>query len=217
MKKYLFTLLFLLPFGFALSAQTAQEEFSESLNPSMKRLFRGYGELVTGVKQKNTFKVGKAAETLNMDSIKNEGLTIGYLKVTPVDVEALMPNTDGFDFTSKYARLWIDTNGEGPFLEKAEGLRGFPGEAKLLPIRISPNSSVSYEVSLKNNCKIYAYYEPDTDVTLSLSSPVVEIPMQRNEDENLWFASWTMPQKDKVELVIRNNSDRPSSVILVSD
>lgn len=217
MKKYLFTLLFLLPFCFALSAKTAQDEFSESLNSSMKRLFRGYGELVTGVKQKNTFKVGMAAETLNMDSIRKEGLTIGYLKVMPVDIEALMPNTDGFDFTSEYARLWIDTNGEGPFLEKAEGLRGGIGEAKLLPIRIAPNSSVSYEVSLKNNCKIYAYYEPDTDVTLSLVSPIVDIPMERNEDENLWFASWTMPQRDKVEFVITNNSHRPSSVILVSD
>lgn len=217
MKKYLFTLLFLLPLGFTLSAQTAQEEFSESLNPSMKRLFQGYGELVTGVKEKNLFKVGLAAETLDLDSIRKKGLTITNLKVTPIDVEALIPNTDGFDFTATYARQWIDTSGEGPFLEKPDGLRGIPGEAKLMPIRIAPNSSVSYEISLKNRCKVFAYYEPNTDVTLSLVSPLVEIPLERNADDNLWFASWTMPQKDKVEMVFTNNSDKPSSVILVSD
>lgn len=193
-------------------------------NYSIVRYYNGCRLLSEGYLNKDIYKLALALDSLDTSKSiasapgSDSNFRVGTLKVLPVDTCANLPLRECFEFNAEYCCKMLDQLSEGPYVERPGYMRAVDGgECKIYSLRLDAKSYSIYDIYQRGKCQMLVLNEPSTRVQVEMTTPLVEINPDTFNEENVVYAEWTMPKRDAVRLRLYNDSEVPSTIILLSN
>ena len=220
MKKIVLLLnIFLLCSANVLMAQESLDTYSSDFDPSLKRLLNGCVMLARGVQENDCMMVGMAVDSLNRnENIPPKPVVVGNMITTAIDVSALLPIDECFDFSDVYGHEWLEARCGAPVVDLPPLMRSFPSECKVIRMRLAPKSSATYSVKMRGKCHLFAIGEPGSIIGLDIreeSNPEIN-PVKYGD--NLLVATWVAPTvKAAHTLTISNDTETPATIYVYSN
>lgn len=216
MKRLFLLSVFLL----TIIATTAQSNPTNMFSKPMQRFVDGCINLSLGVAEHNELQVGVAADLLDPDIKGETAISIGGWALKAVDDSHATQPAGDFQFTTQYARKWVDTNGIGPFNELPSNLRkGTNNTCLVYTLSVLPKSTVTMADRQNGVCQVAAVAQPGGKVNMTISYGDETMKATPLEEGLGAFAVWNMPayQSKLVHFTIENPTDKTETIILISN